>query len=610
MSLPNRENEKTEIIALEISDEQLKALGFIDSTLTIKPIDINQVKNSFPVFTDVAQRFGNCYFLAALSGLLKTSPKKIENMFKVRPDSKIEVSFYDIRNLNKKYVYIIDPTKVIKDNMNEHTHDLIYILEKAHAIHRLFHEKEYALENACNDLKKGYEYIILKSLISVGFNKDRCLQELQKIKMTINKEEINSKHIDDLCEKMYKTYGSYSYALRGGRPKNAYTSILGNIATVEHIEKRIRLKDIPDFINDLIIHRTCISLIKKENEKILMHIFGDRESADAIQFLQAIKNINLSATIDHTLKFRKATSDDAKRLILKELFQTKFSELSPQILKKIEFFIDTFPFAQKRGTAIYSKYEIDLYERITKKISENESVVIGSKEADPLKKNPKFIDQHAYTILSSYKKNDGRIYFKVRNPYNRDVVTYTKNEKNINVLSAKRTQQGVEGNGIFDLELSDLTKRFSSVHSTKSKLSECDELIITLISNIAKIERIEKEEEKQFALVIKYTSNFFQALKKPVNEELIDKIKPYAESPGEDQINALAVLIYYEQIVKANQNKVDVLINKLNFLTNEYWDIDKVIMHFNKEYQKYIPEIKIPERKVNQEEDKPTFDLD
>ena len=136
--------------------------------------------------------------------------------------------------------------------------------------------------------------------------------------------------------------------------------------------------------------------------------------------------------------------------------------------------------AGKRGTGIYNKHMMDLYNKIQTALAKNLPAAVHSKGgiggSNKSKKGNSGEDSwkglftdHAYAVLSVRDepfRNNSKVSLKMiqlRNPHGKEGRDYIWKEKNgVQVLSAKETKDGT-----FWLELSDLTKRFKGVYVGK-----------------------------------------------------------------------------------------------------------------------------------------------
>jgi len=153
-------------IRLPISDEYLVE-NHIVSDSTFEKINTKKMLDTPIKVEDIRQDgIGNCYMLVVLASIIEACPSYLNNILKINKAGFVEVSLYDVNNINKKYIYILDPTKVKSEEMNNHKHDAIFLLEKAYAIHRIISQQARynEKEGEILDLLKENEMDIEKTL--------------------------------------------------------------------------------------------------------------------------------------------------------------------------------------------------------------------------------------------------------------------------------------------------------------------------------------------------------------------------------------------------------------------------------------------------------------
>jgi len=126
----------------------------------------------------------------------------------------------------------------------------------------------------------------------------------------------------------------------------------------------------------------------------------------------------------------------------------------------------------RRGSGIYSTSQLNIYERIARALKENKPVTlatltsVGTNISGKGKSGGESIVKglaasHAYAVISVREDSTSpkRKWVRVRNPWGEVGRKYVPSAKGANALKAVATNDGE-----FDLELSDLTKRFDKIH--------------------------------------------------------------------------------------------------------------------------------------------------
>lgn len=126
----------------------------------------------------------------------------------------------------------------------------------------------------------------------------------------------------------------------------------------------------------------------------------------------------------------------------------------------------------KRGSGIYSTSQLNIYERIARALKENKPVTLGTLASVGTAVSGKgksggesivkgLAGTHAYAVISIREDSTipKRKWVRVRNPWGEVGRRYDPSPKGGNSLKAVATTDGE-----FDLELSDLTKRFDKIH--------------------------------------------------------------------------------------------------------------------------------------------------
>jgi hypothetical protein len=126
----------------------------------------------------------------------------------------------------------------------------------------------------------------------------------------------------------------------------------------------------------------------------------------------------------------------------------------------------------KRGTGTYSTTQLTAFQRIKDALNAKKPVSLSTKESIGTAISGKgksggesivkgLAASHVYAVLSVREDNapPNRKWLRVRNPWGEKGRAYVASKTTPNVLKAVETDEGE-----FDLELSDLNKRFSRMH--------------------------------------------------------------------------------------------------------------------------------------------------
>ncbi|QBR83500.1 hypothetical protein E3983_03445 [Legionella israelensis] len=502
-------------ILFEINDEEYNEL-FNEDDISFKRLpsqilrqDISQIN-----FSSIKQgSIGDCYFLAALGTILQREPQLIDDIITIRNDGRVDVRFHHADNPEQVFTYRITPSKVRFDQNTQnslfgffsksdygsrHTNSIIYILEKAYALHRKIRYRPTLSEDE-NTLLSLHE----------RYNGD---EELACVKfMTIKKQQNENVTYEKALEmledgiKKIEEYSTYKGALNGGFPDDVYTDLLGCSATrlnVVFLDYEYLLTEFPA---EALMYMGSGTL-SEELSYVLEGMFGSIDTDECQEFLEKlqenpsffIQSLQLFNDLKHRPSPRESVHEE-----LKTFFANAFEGLSSNTLDKIFDFIDEeIPY--KRGLSRYTSKEIDLFNLVEQKIQEGELVSLSTHKMvgrgeDTQERiyagEPKFrgmAGRHAYQVLDCYER-DGRKLFLVRNPWSEYVRNYTLREDGQTLATSKdthhsraiweseplisQTQTGIEedsvkkykkSGGVFELELNDVYKRCNSVYFTEN----------------------------------------------------------------------------------------------------------------------------------------------
>lgn len=302
------------------------------------PINLEKMQKTPIKPEDVVQfKIGNCFFLSALASILETHPDYINNILKVNNDGLVEVTLHDVRNPNQVFTYILDPTKVLSQNKsNNHTHDAIFLIEKAYAFHRIrteplkYTERELVVRDALKQANNNRE-VALQKLLSlkqerIHEDEQNLLKKIELIAVeqkavTKDDEHLLNKLVEknfnvktvfeEECKKMHKEISDfmnieivrmikkmtterldYISALDAGYSTDAYRALLG-VNTDRFV---INQDDtfhyfLMNFIKD--IKMLPFKEYDQRMIQTLTTMFGDPESEEAKYFIESVKNTDL-----------------------------------------------------------------------------------------------------------------------------------------------------------------------------------------------------------------------------------------------------------------------------------------------------------------------------
>ncbi|RDI46583.1 hypothetical protein [Aquicella lusitana] len=639
-------------IRMEIRDSDLKKE--MAKGLVFVKADLHQIKTVPPKVTDIQQfGIGNCYLLSTLSTILERDPAYINKILKINENGDVEVTLYDVEDPNKIFTYVMDPTKIVGRNRflplgrNTHSHDAIYMIEKAYAFHHMIVDQ--------NKYTEDQEYII-EALLNNKHNIHKAFAELTSHpKKTLPPSFKNLKLADvESTEKSFAKHRvDHKSGLTSGSSRVAYASLLGVKALRHDLETEIDEdyffatflshiatfnasyltgEKLPDNINTLLEKK----LVDKA-KLYLNKIFGDYRSPEAIYFIRCIDFKTSASLVQENRPFFEyihvldSARESIKTKFNKYMTLTDVSNVEERAKQKIFHFIDKeIPY--KRGLKTHTTSAQDEnYEYIKEQLQQGQLVTLSTKEGvgkkmvknrisktgEPLSKG--LAGSHSYQVENCYER-DGRKYVLLRNPWGRYVRDYEYKSKTvgghkIDVLSAKAKLQigsfslfykvkaklfqafGIKGaskrqnprsfpisnpavplahsqdyyeqNGFFEVEISDVTKRFDSISLTSKKGSVTP---VIKPANRSCILAFLRAMISGNTMGMNHVKNFFNAM-------LLDKSDPQVQL----DISA-ALAIHYKLI--GNEELSAKWLAKLG--TN--WTLEEAVSHLQREYQKDLPD--------------------
>ncbi|MBV9575816.1 MAG: hypothetical protein JO149_04260, partial [Gammaproteobacteria bacterium] len=289
-------------IHIPITDDYLIQSNIVNASelgkFEFREIDLKKMLSTKITVEDINQlAIGNCYFLVGLASIVEKDPALINEIIKIKEKNGkqyVEITLHDLYNPDKLCTYQLDPTKIVSSKMNHHTHDAIFLLEKAYAIHRIVTQKAVYNEK---------EAEILDALESNQFNVEQTIDKLlaqednfanmdkQEQKSKRNSIAIKVKHVKKKYDNNYQTYIS---ALTAGLPTDTFICILG--VPVDNYEIPIDYNSqylLVDFLAKSFAISSEMKAVSAERVRlktILENIFGSPISEEAKYFLASINN--------------------------------------------------------------------------------------------------------------------------------------------------------------------------------------------------------------------------------------------------------------------------------------------------------------------------------
>lgn len=491
-------NTSVQNIPVPITDNMLLQKNIVKNQKHFFPVNMKQVLEEPIRPQDVIQsQIGNCFFLASLVTILERDPDLLKDIIKVNKRGLIEVTFHSANDPNKTYTYIMEATKVKEEGKhNNHTHDAIFLLEKAYAIHRMETEPLQFT---------GWESQVRKALLDSQNNADKafailkgnelpeCALKEAKLKMQISQvrekyesgkkdflpeeeiildrltsfipeeeifEELKSKikrrdddyirlEIPRVLTKMKKEKIDYASALKSGFSRDAFAALLGtqaqNIAIPEQESLRYFLSIFLASVSGMepreYDDRTRTTMVK---------IFGDITSPEALYFIAAIKNTNPASAQKILFEYDSMKGDKPNLEDLLKDFLQRIVKWPPDnttldaktmlkktMLKLITYINEQIP--PKRGVGRYIAEQNSLYDSIQSNLQNGNLVTVDTlpevasfKEGSDVRSSKGLRADHSYSVENCYERADGRKYIVLRNPWGHTVRGYNPKTKIIN----------------------------------------------------------------------------------------------------------------------------------------------------------------------------------
>jgi hypothetical protein len=400
-----------------------------------------------PEISDVQQvGIGDCFLLAALHGILQCNPLRIEDMMRDEREGWVIVRLYT--ETNQPVYYRLEKTYLRKDTgvlsseaPQAHRAFWVYMLEKAYAVFRLKVEKWQ---------------ITPKKWVIDPVTKRYTQQDEPK-----------------------RPARTYLEALTGGFSENALQTLLGGAKFRHQIQADGQGSRALGTINFSIATRPGAIRLASEIEALDSIFPGEPQAADNF-----VSHFGVMKVIAFPEVY--VGGKTARRERVSAFFDTHYAGLLPWTRLLVNAFVDD-NFPGKRGTGLYTPYQIQLYKSVKQALVAGNYVAMGSgtnlgrshgQIALTHERQVKGLaGPHAYHIYGVVKmQNPALRFFKARNPwlhYVRDYnwKTIVRADEEVRVLSAMEHQQlnqqrnvtaplGNYSNGEFLIELSDVTKRF------------------------------------------------------------------------------------------------------------------------------------------------------
>lgn len=479
-------SKNSELKIMRVHDADLKMKGLVTHKTLFQPVAIDDSIIKKAKTSDIQQRqHNNCFLLSILSSILQNNPTLISKIVTVRPDKNLQFTFYDPENLNKKYIYIIDPSIVNTPSMNSHTNPLVFMFEKCFVIHRLTLQEE-----KLNQEQKQ----VLQAWRSHEFDDTKTINYLAKNESDILRAKAILKEVKEVC-----VHQDYHAALQKGYAHEVFAMFFGSESQVIEINNHHNVHYMTnDFLNLI-----CAGDIDKNVHEILTSMFGSIDSEEAKYFQECLKKteweslVNLHAVFDNLNPSNKQN----KHELLKQAFAECINwlpcndnELKIKTLKSIDNFIDN-EISYKRGLGLYTISEQKYYQAIFNAL-QSKSFVTTSTPAGLGKdqiaiKHKGLYDKHEYSVVNCYEKN-GRKYIVLYNPHGRNERDYKEDEnKRLHAMARESTEQptlkkllslsflsksidvqqpalplgslNIQDSGFFELELTDLSQNFYKI---------------------------------------------------------------------------------------------------------------------------------------------------
>ncbi|KTD10842.1 multifunctional virulence effector protein DrrA [Legionella gratiana] len=489
---------------IRVTDQNLKDI--LDWKTT--KIKLSRVDTPVKV-TDINQsRIGNCYMLAALGSILEKDTEYLNKILKYDVLNKtVEIS---LRENQEVWTYVLDATKIDSLEANDHTHAAIFLLEKAYALHRVLTGEAYAIrqQNNKNSLKEK-EHDFSLNVEQVREGKIVSSFENFKIHSQSFEDALNQGHPRDVYQHLGLSADTEALA----KPEDPFKKIIALRSSLNVI--RSGKEDYIDMNREDLFNQNFNSVIDRFSFTLNLN---DSEKESLKQnFLKLIElpKQDRESIVDEIKKHLTNLIDSPKALIVERATEFVTSLFTQELdIKSIAArLIRTIP--QKRGFALYTTEQEELFKKISENLTQNKLVSVESKETigkssensattgvgEPISKG--LVGKHAYHVLDSYQR-DGLKFLLIRNPWGHTVRDYQWKKKQIGnqtvsflsahaktnldskskekshglgeitnsarLLDDKKFEKEYKKNGYFEVELTDFTKRFWGLTITKNPL--------------------------------------------------------------------------------------------------------------------------------------------
>ncbi len=170
-------------------------------------------------------------------------------------------------------------------------------------------------------------------------------------------------------------------------------------------------------------------------------------------------------------------SEEIRLEDMKEIFQTE--GLKPEVAQAMLDWFETFQLLPgKRGTAQYTQHQLMLFNQIGTLLSEGNTVILStylsiarppsdSRSGEIVSQAKGLLGAHSYTVLATGVDPFGLRWCKLYNSWGRYVRDYQRDPVSGRLKAIAKQNIAGEEDGVFWLELSDLTKRFSRFATTQ-----------------------------------------------------------------------------------------------------------------------------------------------
>lgn len=481
-----KENDDEILKQLKIEDKQ-REKNTKKSKFQHKMIDATDIPlfSHEPTVSDVSQgELGDCYFLAALSGIVATNPQFIKQMMRDNEDGTVTVRFYAIdtqfRNRRSYNVTVKKtiPMRIYESNgtsLTPYAQGALWVkmVEKAYAAVR---GRLLSYEVGRYD-KRGQGYRNAES----GLSEDAYRHILGE---TSKSEETKEKKLPTEAEEFRRIIGRKRdyFTEEAKNSRSVKERYMNGYRMIEYLVEK-KMNENKDCIREIFSNRFMMYIDEAVDELIKL-----LENSDAIVDSKSIPSARSLENED----MKKMRSDLSSYWNAcgrkKSALRATLDELRDKMKKRLEGQRE-----QKEGEAFYTEYtdkEKQLYEKIENAFDSNKSVSIGVEKDMKMKfKNGEdgqsgesnidgMLGGHEYTVLGTEKYViDGQqmFFIRIRNPH----ATKYLYDKKYGLRRCGMKREGDEDQyqsdtqGIFLLELRDF---YTVVHPTVAISDKVDGL--------------------------------------------------------------------------------------------------------------------------------------